>query len=58
MPPVAVNNCEPPEHMLALAGLIVPVGEEAKVIVAVLDAGPLHVPLKITTLYVPAVVAE
>ena len=47
---MAVNNCEPPEHMAALEGLIVPVGDEAVVITDVFDAGPLHVPLKITTL--------
>ena len=57
MPPVAVNICEPPEHIAAPAGLIVPVGDEAEVIVAVLDAGPLQVPLKIITLYVPDCVA-
>ena len=57
MPPVAVNCCEPPEQIEALAGLIVPVGGDVIVITEVLDAGPLQVALKITTLKVPAVVA-
>ena len=57
MPPVAVNSCEPPEHIAALAGLIVPLGDEAVVIADVFEAGPLQVPLKIITLYVPACVA-
>ena len=43
--------------MLALAGLIASVGDEAVVITDVLDAGPLQVPLKIITLYVPIAVA-
>ena len=44
--------------MLAFAGVIFPVGLDAIVIVDVFDAGPLQVPLVITTLYVPADVAE
>ena len=50
MPPVAVSICEPPGQMPALAGLIVPVGADAAVITDVFVAGPLHVPLNITTL--------
>ncbi|MBK7291539.1 MAG: hypothetical protein IPI78_15630 [Chitinophagaceae bacterium] len=42
----------------AVAGLMVPVGVVPTVITELLDAGPLQVPLKIITVYVPASVAE
>ena len=58
VPPVAVNNCEPPEQIDALAGFIVPVGVVPTVITELFDAGPLQLPLKIITVYVPASVAE
>ena len=50
MPPVAVSICELPGQMLAVAGLIVPVGDDAAVITDVFVAGPLQVPLVIITL--------
>ena len=50
MPPVAVSICELPGQMPALAGLIVPVGDDDAVITDAFDAGPLHIPLVIITL--------
>ena len=43
--------------MVAVAGVILPVGVDATVIVEVFDAGPLQVPVLMTTLKVPAAIA-
>ena len=54
---MAASSCDPPLQIVALAGVILPVGADATFIVEVFVAGPLHDPFVITTLYVPAAVA-
>ena len=56
VPPVAVNTCEPPGQMAAIAGEIVPLGAEATVTSALLDAGPSQSPWCIVAEYVPVCV--
>ena len=43
-PPVAVSVVDPPAHMDAFAGVIVPVGAAAPVTLAVFEASPLQSP--------------
>ena len=57
MPPVAVSTTEPPWQIVPEAGEIVPVGAVANVITEVFNAGPLHVPCRMITKYVPGAVA-
>ena len=44
VPPVAVKIVEPPEHIEAVVGEMVPVGADAEVTVEVFDAGPSQSP--------------
>ena len=44
VPPVAVSVCEPPGHIDARPGEIVPVGAEATVTTELFEAGPVQSP--------------